>query len=363
MPLSSLRRRAAPRLASCGLLAGLALLPHPTLAAGDNDEAINIRVYHAAHHSVVNITNVVIDYDLFFTPYSSESTGSGIILDPNGHILTNHHVVDQAAKLEVTLDDGSKWPATVVGSDSSTDLVVIHIKANPGRLHPIQLGSSAGLQVGQKVLAIGNPFGLEQTMTTGIISSIRRYLKINDIEMEHVIQTDAAINPGNSGGPLLDSSGRMIGVTTAIFTPSGGNVGIGFAVPVDTVKWVAASLIARGYVAYAWLGLEMQTLIPEYAAALKLPVKSGVLVGRLAQRGPAERAGIRGGTLPVIAGNTRLLIGGDVIVAADGLPITSSDDLNRFLRTKRPGESAVMTIVRDSARRDIHVTLGERPRR
>jgi S1-C subfamily serine protease len=363
MLVSPLRRGAARRPAPWGLLISLALLPRLTHAAPDNDEAINIRVYQAAHHSVVNITNVVVDYDLFFTPYSSESTGSGVILDTDGRILTNHHVVDQAAKLEVTLDDGSKWPATVIGSDPSTDLAVIHIRAPADRLHPIQLGSSSGLQVGQKVLAIGNPFGLEQTLTTGIISSIRRYLKINDIEMEHVIQTDAAINPGNSGGPLLDSTGRMIGITTAIFTPSGGNVGIGFAVPVDTVKWVAASLIAKGYVAYAWLGIEMQTLIPEYAEALKLPVKTGVLVGRLAQRGPADRAGIRGGTVPVIAGNTRLLIGGDVIVAADGRSIASSDDLNRFLRTKRPGESVDLTIVREGARRHVRVTLGERPRR
>jgi len=341
----------------------LAPLPRPAGAAGDGDEAVNIRVYQQVHHSVVNITNVVVDYDLFFTPYASESTGSGVVLDTNGRILTNHHVVDQAAKLEVTLDDGSKWPAALIGSDPSTDLAVIRIRAPADRLRPIQLGSSAGLQVGQKVLAIGNPFGLEQTLTTGIISSIRRYLKINDIEMERVIQTDAAINPGNSGGPLLDSTGRMIGVTTAIFTPSGGNVGIGFAVPVDTVKWVADSLIARGYVAYAWLGLEMQTLIPEYAAALKLPVTEGVLVGRIAQRGPADRAGLRGGAVPVIAGNTRLLIGGDVIVGADGQPVASSDDLNRFLRTKRPGESVVLTIVRDGARREIPVTLGERPRR
>jgi S1-C subfamily serine protease len=344
-------------------LACLLLQPRRAPAAGDGDEAINIRVYQEAHHSVVNITNVAVDYDLFSTPYASESTGSGIILDTQGHILTNHHVVDQAAKLDVTLDDGSKWPAALIGSDPSTDLAVIRVRTPADRLHPIQLGRSSGLQVGQKVLAIGNPFGLEQTLTTGIISSIRRYLKINDIEMEHVIQTDAAINPGNSGGPLLDSTGRMIGITTAIFTPSGGNVGIGFAVPVDTVKWVADALITKGYVAYAWLGLEMQTLNPEYAAALKLPVNEGVMIGRLAHRGPADRAGLRGGTVPVIAGNTRLLIGGDVIIAADGQPVTSSNDLNRFLRTKRPGESVVLTIARDGGRRKITVTLGEKPRR
>ena len=359
---SSLDRTSARRLLWLSLVC-LVLLSRPATAAGDSDESTNIQVYQEAHHSVVNITNVVVDYDLFFTPYASASTGSGVVLDTSGHILTNHHVVNEAAKLEVTMDDGSKWPATLIGSDPSTDLAVIRIRAPADRLHPIRLGGSAGLQVGQKVLAIGNPFGLEQTLTTGIISSIRRYLKINDIEMERVIQTDAAINPGNSGGPLLDSSGRMIGVNTAIFTPSGGNIGIGFAVPVDTVKWVADSLIAKGYVSYAWLGLEMQTLIPDYSVALKLPVKEGVLVGRLARRGPADRAGLHEGTVPVIAGNTRLLIGGDVIIAADGQPITSSDDLNRFLRVKRPGETVTLTIVRDGARRQVAVTLEERPRR
>jgi len=360
-PLSRDRQSARRPLWPC--LVCLVLVVRPAIAAGDSDETTNIQVYQAVHHSVVNITNVVVDYDLFFTPYASASTGSGVVLDAGGHILTNHHVVDGAAKLEVTMDDGGKWPATLIGSDPSTDLAVIRIQAPADRLHPIRLGSSAGLQVGQKVLAIGNPFGLEQTLTTGIISSIRRYLKINDIEMERVIQTDAAINPGNSGGPLLDSAGRMIGINTAIFTPSGGNVGIGFAVPVDTVKWVADALMAKGYVSYAWLGLEMQTLIPEYAAALKLPAQQGVLVGRLAARGPAAQAGLRGGTVPVIAGNTRLLIGGDVIIAADGQPITSSDELNRFLRVKRPGDAVTLAIVRDGARREVAVTLGERPRR
>lgn len=354
-----------PALALIVMVMLPALMSRPLHAAQPltADEEINVRVYAAVHDSVVNISTVVVDYDIFYTPYASEASGSGIVLDAKGNILTNNHVVADAARLEVTLGDGSKWPADLVGADASTDLAVVRIKAPAERLRPIPLGDSAEVKVGQKVLAIGNPFGLGQTLTTGIISSIRRFLKINDVEMDHVIQTDAAINPGNSGGPLLDASGRMIGINTAIFTPSGGNVGIGFAVPVDTAKWIVAELLAKGYVARAWLGVEMQTLLPAFAEALALPVKEGVLVGRMARGGPGERAGLRGGTATVVAGNTRLIIGGDIIVAADGRPIASSDELNRVLRGKRPGETIALTTVRDGKRRSVAVTLGERPRR
>ncbi|HET8760462.1 MAG TPA: trypsin-like peptidase domain-containing protein, partial [Nitrospiria bacterium] len=286
-----------------GIAAIIAVTATPVGAATDPDEANNIGVYSQARDSVVNITNVVIDYDIFSTPYASASSGSGVVLDTEGRIVTNHHVVNNAARLEVTLSDGSKWPAEVVGKDAATDLAVIKIKAPAVKLHPLRFGESSGLRVGQKVLAIGNPFGLEQTLTTGIISSIRRYLKLSEAEMENVIQTDAAINPGNSGGPLLDSEGRVIGINTAIFSPSGGNVGIGFAVPVDTVKRVVVELLEKGYVAYAWMGVEMQTLIPRYAEALDLAVDRGVLVGRLVRNGPAHRAGIRGGADRVIVGN------------------------------------------------------------
>ncbi len=356
-----LRSRCLSRLL-LGLIA-LNALPSPGSAQSvDPNEAINIRVYEAAHASVVNITTIVVDYDIFFTPYASEASGSGIVMDKAGHILTNHHVVADTSRLEVTLWDGSKWPATRVGDDAATDLAVIRIQAPPERLSPIRLGASAGLKVGQKVLAIGNPFGLEQTLTTGIVSSIRRYLKIGDVEMENVIQTDAAINPGNSGGPLLDADGRMVGINTAIFSPSGGNVGIGFAVPVDTAKWVFEELIAGGYVAYPWLGAELQTLIPPYARALKLPVEEGVLVGQIVRRGPSDRAGLRGGTSAVIVGNTRLIIGGDIIVAADGQPVRSSDDLTRLLRMKKPNEPMTLTVLRGGKELRIAVTLGERPR-
>jgi putative serine protease PepD len=344
-----------------GVAAVIAVTGTPAGAATDPDEANNIGVYSQARDSVVNITNVVIDYDIFSTPYASASSGSGVVLDTEGRIVTNHHVVNNAARLEVTLSDGSKWPAEVVGKDAATDLAVIKIKAPASRLHPLRFGESSGLKVGQKVLAIGNPFGLEQTLTTGIISSIRRYLKLSEAEMENVIQTDAAINPGNSGGPLLDCDGRVVGINTAIFSPSGGNVGIGFAVPVDTVKRVVAELLEKGYVAYAWMGVEMQTLIPRYAEALDLAVDRGVLVGRLVRNGPAHRAGIRGGADRVIVGNTRLVVGGDIIVEADGQAVGSAEELQRLMRTRKPGDKMRLTVVREGRRVDLSMTLGERP--
>lgn len=343
------------------VLTGLCCV-HAIGAPSDPDEAVNIRVYGEVRNSVANITNVVVDYDIFFTPYASASSGSGVIVDRAGHIVTNHHVVDQAARLEVTLADESKWPAEVVGKDPATDLALIRITAPEGRLHPIRFGESTNLKVGQKVLAIGNPFGLEQSLTTGIVSSIRRYLKLGSVEMDNVIQTDAAINPGNSGGPLLDGAGRLIGINTAIFSPSGGNVGVGFAVPAETVMRVIAELKEKGYVAYAWMGIEMQTLIPRYAEALDLPAQRGVLVGRLLRGSPADRAGLRGGSEQVIIGNTRLVVGGDTIVEADGRPVSSTEDLQRILRRKKPGEILRITVVRNGDRQSLAVTLAARPR-
>jgi putative serine protease PepD len=344
-----------------GMAAMIAVTGSALGAVTDPDEANNIGVYSQARDSVVNITNVVIDYDIFSTPYASASSGSGVVIDTNGHIVTNHHVVNNATRLEVTLSDQSKWPADVVGKDAAADLAVIKIKAPAAKLRPLRFGESSGLKVGQKVLVIGNPFGLEQTLTIGIISSIRRYLKLSGAEMENVIQTDAAINPGNSGGPLLDSDGRVIGISTAIFSPSGGNVGIGFAVPVDTVTRVVAELLEKGYVAYAWMGVEMQTLIPRYAEALDLPVDRGVLVGRLVRNGPAHRAGIRGGADRVIVGNTRLVVGGDVVVEADGQAINSAEELQRLLRAKKPGQAMRLAVIREGKRVDLTMTLGERP--
>jgi S1-C subfamily serine protease len=327
------------------------------------DEQNTVDIYQKTNASVVNITSIAVTYDFFLNPVPSEATGSGSIIDKKGYILTNNHVVRDSQRLEVTLADESRWPARLVGADPQTDLAVIQIKAPPERLKPIAVGESENLYPGQKVLAIGNPFGLERTLTTGIISSIRKSLKTGDVEMEEVIQTDAAINPGNSGGPLLDSEGKMIGINTAIFSPSGGSVGIGFAIPVNTAKRVLDELISKGYVSYAWIGVELQTLIPEFSSALDLPVDRGALVARVARRGPAGRAGIRGGSEQVAIGNTILIVGGDILVAADGEKIDSADAFHRILKRKKPGGKMRLILYRGRVRKEVEVRLEERPRR
>lgn len=327
------------------------------------DERNTVHIYQNINAAVVNITSIAVTYDFFFNPIPSEASGSGSIIDKRGYILTNNHVVKDAQQLVVALSDGSRWQGRVIGADPRTDLAVIQIEAPPEQLTVIPFGNSDSLQPGQKVLAIGNPFGLERTLTTGVISSIRKILKTGRLEMEDVIQTDAAINPGNSGGPLLNSEGEMVGINTAIFSPSGGSVGIGFAIPVNTAKRVLNELITKGYVAYAWLGVELQTLIPQFSQALELPVERGILISGVARRGPAARAGIRGGTEEVVIGNTILVVGGDILVAVDGEKIESSDTLRRILKQKKPGETLRLTFYRGSKKKTVKVILDERPRR
>lgn len=327
------------------------------------DEQNAIRIYEQVNASVVNITNIAVTYDFFLNPVPSQASGSGAVISKKGYILTNNHVVRNSDRLVVTLSDGSKWPAELVGADPVTDLAVIRIDAPRDLLTVIPFGRSDRLRPGQKVYAIGNPFGLERTLTTGIISSIRKRIKTDELEMDEVIQIDAAINPGNSGGPLLDSGGMMIGINTAIFTPSGGSVGIGFAVPVNTVKNVLDALISKGYVAYAWLGVETQTLVPEVAEVLSLPVKRGAIVARIARGGPAHRAGIRGGTRRVEVGNAILIIGGDILTAVDGAAFESSQAFHEILKKKRPGETIELRLWRGKEEKVVKVRLGERPRR
>jgi putative serine protease PepD len=261
----------------------------------------------------------------------------------------------------VTLSDGSQWEAQLVGADPLSDLATLRIDAPPEQLSVISMGDSLTLRTGQKVLAIGNPFGLGQTLTTGVISSIRKTLQAGGVELENVIQTDAAINPGNSGGPLLDSSGKMIGINTAIFTPSGGSVGIGFAIPIHTAKRVIAELISKGYVSYPWMGVEMQTLLPRFAQTLRLPVQHGVLLVRVLTNGPAAKAGLRGGTRQVRIGNSIVIVGGDVITALAGNAVASVEELSREMRHHTPGATVSVTIIRGNTQRDVSITLGERP--
>jgi putative serine protease PepD len=328
------------------------------------DEKNNISVYEKVADGVVNVTSIAVQMDFFFNAVPAQGSGSGSILDARGHVLTNHHVVANAQKLEVTLADESKWPAKLIGSDPDNDLAVIKIEAPREKLKIIPMGDSKNLRIGQKVLAIGNPFGLQRTLTTGVISSLGRTIRSDaGTLIEDIIQTDAAINPGNSGGPLLNSEGEIIGINTAIISQSGGSVGIGFAIPVNTAKRLIPELIAKGYVTYPYIGATIQSLIPEVADYLKLKVQRGAMIAEVVDGGPADKAGLRGGNRRVQIGNIIMIVGGDIVVKADQLDIKTNDDLIRYIKEKRPGDKIDLQVFRKDKSEDVRVTLGERPRR
>jgi S1-C subfamily serine protease len=327
------------------------------------DEEINIRVYSTASPAVVNITTTAVAYDFFLNPVPKEGTGSGAIIDRSGHILTNFHVIEGARRLEVTLADASKWPARPVGADPSNDLAVIKIDAPAEKLSVIPLGDSSKLVVGQKVLVIGNPFGFERTLTVGIVSSLGRSIRADNGRLiRGIIQTDAAINPGNSGGPLLNSSGEVIGVSTAIFSPSGGSVGVGFAVPINTAKRIIPELIKRGYVARPYLGITGHEVFPALAQALSLPVSEGIMVVEAAPGSPAQRAGIRGGDRVVQIGNMIVRVGGDIITEVDRVKVRTFEQLSEFIDGKRSGDTVSLTVNRQGKFNTVEVRLRERPR-
>ena len=329
-----------------------------------------IQVYEGVSQGVVNITNLSSGYDFFFRPVPQEGSGSGIVYDKNGHIITNFHVIEDASELSVTLADDTTLPAQVVGVDPSSDLAVLKIDVAPDLLHPIPIGESEGLRVGQFVVAIGNPFGFEQTLTVGVVSALGRVIESPDDRfIGEVIQTDAAINPGNSVGPLLDLSGQLVGVNTAIFSPSQASAGIGFAVPASTVRRVAPALVERGFFPHPWLGVSLVwNLTPERGrllreAGMDVPVDEGVLVIEAAPNSPAERAGLRGGQGQLRVGRYLLPIGGDILTALNGEPIRSGRDLIRYVDTQAEvGETLQATIWRDGQEQTVSIELAERPR-
>ncbi len=328
------------------------------------DEKNNITVYEKVADGVVNVTSTAMQMDFFFNAFPTQGSGSGSIIDTKGHILTNHHVVANAQKLEVTLADGSKWPTKLIGSDPDNDLAVIKIDAPKEKLKVIPMGDSKSLRIGQKVLAIGNPFGLQRTLTTGIVSSLGRTIRSEvGTLIEDVIQTDAAINPGNSGGPLLNSDGEIIGINSAIISPTGGSVGIGFAIPVNTAKRVVPELITKGYVTYPYIGATIQSLIPEIAKYLKLKIERGAMISEVVKGGPADKAGLKGGNQRVQVGNMIVLVGGDIVVKADQKEVKTNDELIRYIREKKPGDTILLKVFQKDSLIDIKVTLGERPRK
>jgi S1-C subfamily serine protease len=326
----------------------------------DQTETENINIYKQASPAVANIVTRTVEYDFFFNPVPIEGAGSGFLIDTDGHILTNYHVVQGAQTIEVTLGDQSRFKAKLIGADSRNDIALIKIEPKGRKLTPLQLGDSRNLLVGQRVLAIGNPFGFQSTLTTGIVSSLGRTVQTSESTfIDEAIQTDAAINRGNSGGPLLNSHGEVIGINSAIYAPTGTTAGIGFAIPINTARRVAEDLISQGRVRRATLGVEGRALWPGLAEALHLSVEKGILVERVTPGGPAAQAGIRGGTKSVLAGLQELRIGGDVLVAVDGKPITSQMDLNLLLNRARPGDTITLTIFRDGKKMDVPVKLGE----
>ena len=330
-------------------------------AALTNDESINVRIYRQASPAVANILTKATEYDFFMDPVPVEGAGSGFVIDPRGYILTNFHVVEGAQSIEVVLGDQSRYPAKFIGADQRNDVALVKIDPKDKHLVALSLGDSGTLQVGQKVLAIGNPFGFQSTLTTGVVSALGRTVQTSQSTfIDEAIQTDAAINRGNSGGPLINSHGQVIGINSAIYTPSGTTAGIGFAIPINTAKNIANDLMTDGRVHRAFLGVETLPVGGWLSETLDLPVKEGLLVERATKGGPAASAGIHGGDRVAEAGMRRIYIGGDVITAIDKQKVASQLDVNLVLNHKRPGDTVNVTVYRGGKKMDIPVKLGER---
>jgi len=332
-------------------------------SAYSEDERENISVYERLNSAVVNITTETMAVNWFLEPVPQEGgSGSGSIIDARGYVLTNNHVISNAYKVFINLADGSQYEGTVVGADPENDLAVVKFDPPAGTaLKTVPYGDSGNLKVGQKVLAIGNPFAMERTLTVGIVSGLGRPIQITRQHIvRDMIQTDASINPGNSGGPLLDSHGRMIGITTIIFSPSGGSVGIGFAVPVNTAKRVVNELIQYGKVRRGWFDATMVQLFPALVRYAKLPVGSGLLVSRVRRGGLADKAGLKQGSDPVQYGRSTIYLGGDIITSVDGMKIAALSDLYSALEHSKPGDKVKVGVLRGDANITLEIQLADR---
>lgn len=336
----------------------------PTAAGLANlspDEKNNTEVFERVSPAVVNIATTTLGMNFWLEIIPREGQGSGFIIDGEGYVLTNNHVVAKARKITVTMADGSKVQATLVGRDPFSDLAVIKIPAAHVQV-VAELGDSDRLRVGQKAIAIGNPFGLSHTLTTGIISALNRgVLTEQGRQIEDLIQTDTAINPGNSGGPLLNSAGQVIGINTAIYSLSGGYQGIGFAIPINRAKQVASQLITLGRVTRPWLGISGLSLSPGLSANLNLGVSRGVMIVEVLRGSPAHRSGLKGAQRDVMVGSFRIPLGGDIITAMDGREIHDMKQLVSLLDTLKVGQSVRLRIFREGTFREVDVRLTERP--
>ena len=323
----------------------------------DAEEQNNISVYRKNISSVVNITSKAVTFDFFYGLVPEEGQGSGFIIDKEGHILTNYHVIADARQIEVTLHNRKKYKATIVGTDRSHDLAVVQIKAPD--LTPMVLGDSGNLQVGQKVYAIGNPFGLAGTLTRGIVSSIRQVQEPDGMTIDEAIQTDASINPGNSGGPLLNMHGEVIGINTMIASNVGQSAGIGFAIPINTAKAVINDLLTLGRVRRPALGVRTIPIDSELASQMGLASDYGLLIVQVVPGGAADNAGLRGGSERAFLGNIPIMVGGDLIVAIDGKQMEDQQELAQIMNNHRAGDTVRVTVYRGKKKMDVNVVLGE----
>jgi S1-C subfamily serine protease len=327
--------------------------------AAQREDGLSIEdIYRRAAPGVVQVTALGADPFLG----QREGLGSGFVIDKAGHIVTNFHVIDGADEVAVNFSGDDRVRARVVGSDPSTDIAVLRIDTPARALTALPLGNSDGVRVGDPVVAIGNPFGLERSASSGIVSALQRELESPaGFTIDRVIQTDAAINQGNSGGPLLNGRGHVIGVNTAIFSPSGGNVGIGFAIPINTVRDVVAELIDTGRVEHAWLGVSMATVDEELAETFRLPADRGVLVTDVVPGSPADEAGLEAGDTTVVVDGESYTLGGDIITRADGKAVESAEELGETVAEKEPGDELELEVRREDATEEVEVELGRRP--